>query len=297
MSEAMPDLISDEVADLVARADWITVFSGAGISAESGIATFRDAQTGLWENFDPSQLATPAAFESDPALVWGWYQWRAHLVRQAEPNAGHHALAELAAVPVAQRGDATSSLDVDVPRDSTRGGADRAVMIVTQNVDDLHERAGTPVLAHLHGSLFEPRCSRCAQPYHAADDGTLADLADLATAPDLAAANDLLRIPPPACAACSAPVRPGIVWFGEPLPPRAWLRAESALRAAEVVIVVGTSGMVYPAAELPERAVAAGIPVIEVNPEPSLLTPLVDHHLAARAATALPALVAAIRGR
>ena len=134
--------IPQAAIDTLAGAEWITVFTGAGMSADSGVPTFRDAQTGLWENFDAEQLATPQAFNADPALVWGWYQWRAHLVRQAAPNAGHLALSTLAE-PTDEADDAPS------------------VMVVTQNVDDLHERAGNTVVSHLHGSLFAPRCSRC----------------------------------------------------------------------------------------------------------------------------------------
>lgn len=256
-------------ADLVATAGWVTVFSGAGMSAESGIPTFRDAVAGLWENFDPTTLATPEAWENDPELVWGWYQWRARQVRARQPHPGHLALARLRDAGVAE-------------------GADpRTVMVVTQNVDDLHERAGTPVLSHLHGSLFAPRCSLCEAPYAPthADDIALAGIAD----PSLTGA--LPRIAPPSCPVCGGPVRPGVVWFGEPLAAAPWTRAETACSGADVVLVVGTSGIVYPAASLPQRAAAAGIPVIEINPEPSALTPHVRDRIAAGAAVALPLLV------
>ena len=252
--------IPDAVADLVRRAEWITVFSGAGMSAESGIATFRDAQTGLWEKFDPAELATPEAWARDPALVWGWYRWRAREVLAAQPNAGHRALAELA--------------------------TSRTVMIVTQNVDDLHERAGSDVVSHLHGSLFAPRCSVCGTPYDG--PGAFPDFGDTGTAPDDP------RVDPPTCPRCGGMVRPGIVWFGEALPESDWQRADQAFRAAEVVLVVGTSGIVYPAAALPERAVRAGIPVIEFNPSPSALSDIVTHSLRMPAAVGLPALLASL---
>ena len=140
------------IADLARTARRITVLTGAGMSAESGIATFRDAGTGLWARFDPAQLATEDAFRRDPALVFGWYAWRLGRVREASPNAGHAALALWA--------------------------RHRPVSIVTQNVDDLHERAGSDVLAHLHGSLAAFRCLDCGRPYagpipDAADDGRL----------------------------------------------------------------------------------------------------------------------------
>ncbi|NDK89563.1 NAD-dependent deacylase [Gordonia desulfuricans] len=260
--------IPDEVVATVADAGWITVFSGAGMSADSGVPTFRDAQTGLWENFDPATIASPEAWDADPALVWGWYHWRAHLVRDARPNAGHLALAELSSVGA--------------------GDDERALMVVTQNVDDLHERAGTPVLSHLHGSLFAPRCSVCDTPYDGPD-------ADSAVEPEGSKHDP--RLTPPTCAVCGGAVRPGIVWFGEHLPADAWERAENAFRGADVVLVVGTSGIVYPAASLPERAAASGVPVIEINPEPSALTEVATHSIRAGAATALPALVDAIRRR
>lgn len=252
-------LLSDipaEVIDTIRRAEVVTVFSGAGMSAESGIPTFRDTETGLWERYDPSALATPDAWGQDPALVWAWYQWRARMVHDTQPNAGHLALAEL--------------------------GADRTVGVVTQNVDDLHERAGSDVVAHLHGSLFEPRCSHCGAPYRGVDA-------------DPAHAVHEERVEPPSCPVCLSPVRPGVVWFGEGLPAEQWRRAEGAFAVADAILVVGTSGVVYPAAELPERAVVQGIPVIEVNPQPSALSSAVSHRISAPATTGLRALVDAVR--
>ncbi|WP_439032558.1 SIR2 family NAD-dependent protein deacylase [Gordonia terrae] len=262
-------VIPPDVAELIRGADWITVFSGAGMSAESGIATFRDTQTNrrsqaaLWDRFDPAELATPEAWERDPALVWGWYRWRAGQVRTARPNAGHRALADL--------------------------GTTRTVMVVTQNVDDLHERAGSDVISHLHGSLFTPRCSVCGTPYEGADalpdSGPGDDPGDITFDP---------RVPPPTCPRCGGAVRPGVVWFGEALPESDWQRADQAFRASEAIIVVGTSGIVYPAASLPERAVRAGIPVIEFNPAPSALSEVATHSLRMSAAQGLPALVHAL---
>ncbi|MBD0864041.1 NAD-dependent deacylase [Gordonia sp. zg691] len=262
--EPTPPEIPAAVVELIRDAEWITVFSGAGMSAESGIATFRDAQTGLWEKFDPSELATPEAWDRDPSLVWGWYRWRAREVLGARPNAGHRALADL--------------------------GASRTVMVVTQNVDDLHERAGSDVVSHLHGSLFAPRCSVCGTPY---DGPGATPLPDEATT-DEPGENAEPRIAPPACPRCGGAVRPGIVWFGEALPEDEWRRADEAFRACEVVIVVGTSGIVYPAASLPERAVRAGIPVIEFNPAPSALSDIATHSLRMSAAVGLAALVDAL---
>ncbi|WP_082789333.1 SIR2 family NAD-dependent protein deacylase [Tsukamurella pseudospumae] len=246
------------VAELVRSAETVAVLTGAGMSRESGISTFREAQTGLWERYDPEEIASVDGWSRDSALVWGWYQWRAHVARRADPNDGHIALAELA--------------------------ASRAVSIATQNVDDLHERAGSRTVSHLHGSLFAPRCEHCGTPYLGAD-AFLPDGADVA--PEL-------RTTPPTCMHCLSPVRPGIVWFGESLPMDAWARAEASVLTADVVLVVGTSGLVHPAARLPELALETGIPVIEINPAATPLSDRATHAWRGSAATTLPALVAAV---
>ncbi|MBJ8348094.1 NAD-dependent deacylase [Antrihabitans sp. YC2-6] len=239
-----------EVADLARHARNVVVLTGAGMSAESGVPTFRDAQTGLWEQYDATALATPRAWNADPDLVWAWYQWRSALVRRAAPNAGHRALADWSR------------------------GAD--VRIVTQNVDDLHERAGSNVVAHLHGSLFAPRCDRCGQPFDQIDP------------PDEPAE----RTPPPRCDSCGGAARPGVVWFGEALPEEPWERALAAIANADLVVVVGTSGVVYPAAGLPSLAREAGVPTIEINPDVTDLTEQVDHIWRTTAARGLPILAA-----
>lgn len=248
--------LPDEVATAVRRARRILVLTGAGMSAESGIATFRDAQTGLWETFDPSQLATPEAWADDAPFVWAWYAWRIRRLRDVEPNAGHRALADLA--------------------------AHREVSIVTQNIDDLHERAGSGVAAHLHGSLLELRCADCHEPY--ADPPALPD------AP-------VERLSPESCPVCGGDVRPGVVWFGEMLPQGALQATEEAIEALEpgdVCLVVGTSGLVYPAAGYPGMALAQGATVIEVNPDESGVSDMCHHVLRGTAAQTLPALVAAV---
>ncbi|WP_420880529.1 NAD-dependent deacylase [Rhodococcus sp. (in: high G+C Gram-positive bacteria)] len=231
----------------------VVVFSGAGMSAESGIPTFRDARTGLWERFAPEQLASPEGWARDSGLVWAWYQWRTGLVRRVQPNAGHRAVAEWA--------------------------RHAHVQIVTQNVDDLHERAGSEVAAHLHGSLFSPRCSACGTA-HPSDGGLDVE----PTGP----------ITPPRCTHCGGSVRPGAVWFGESLPTDAWERAENAVDACDLMVVVGTSGVVYPAAGLPLRAAESGTTVVEINPQPTDLTPYLQHSWRTTAAEGLPALVTAV---
>lgn len=227
----------------------LVVLTGAGMSAESGVPTFRDAQTGLWEKYDPTALATPEAWAHDKEMVWAWYRWREHLVSGSRPNAGHLAVA--------------------------RATADRDVVVVTQNVDDLHERAGSQPVHHLHGSLFAHRCDTCGTP--------------IEVGPPPAESVD--RLPPPDCERCGGQARPGVVWFGEHLPSQPWEAAVSAVTSAEAILVVGTSGLVRPAASLPSLAAAEGIPVVEVNPGPSGLGTEVSVHLRATAGDALPALL------
>lgn len=244
-----------EARALLERARRVVVFTGAGVSAESGIPTFRDALTGLWRRFDARSLATPQAFDADPALVWGWYEWRRTVVSRARPNEAHRAVAALAA---------------RVP----------ATVVVTQNVDDLHERAGSEDVVHLHGSLFEPRCADCGEPWSLP--------AEPAAEPD-----EGRRLPPPRCERCSGPVRPGVVWFGEALPQAALERAVEVAASCDVLLTIGTSGLVYPAAELPHVASRSGAPVIQINPQATALDEVADVNLHGPAARLVPAVLAA----
>lgn len=237
----------------------LVILSGAGMSAESGVPTFRDAQTGLWERYEPTALATPEAWARDRETVWAWYRWREHLVGTARPNAGHRAIA--------------------------RAEAGREVVVVTQNVDDLHERAGSTEVHHVHGSLFDHRCDTCGVPIAVEPPG----IEHPGVGP--AAVEPVERLAPPGCPRCDGVARPGVVWFGEALPSAPWDSAVSAISAASAVLVVGTSGLVHPAASLPGLAADHGIPVVEVNPGPSGLGPEVTVHVRATAAVALPALL------
>jgi len=242
------------MSDVLARARHVVVFTGAGVSAESGIPTFRDALAGLWERFDAEQLATPEAFRRDPDLVWGWYEWRRMLVMRAQPNAAHRAIAEL------------------------EGRVDRFTL-VTQNVDDLHDRAGSRAPLRLHGSLFAPRCFECDEPAPLAPG--------IPQEPESGR-----RLAPPSCGRCGAKVRPGVVWFGEALPEAAIARAFEAAESCDVLLSVGTSSLVHPAAQVPWIAKRAGARVIQVNPNPTALDEIADLNLRTPAATALPTLVA-----
>jgi NAD-dependent deacetylase len=247
-----------DAADVLGRAERIAVFTGAGLSAESGVPTFRDALTGLWERFDAHSLATPEAFHADPALVWGWYEWRRRLVERASPNPGHLAVAAIQAW---------------LPGST----------VITQNVDDLHERAGSPTPIHLHGSLFAARCADCGR-------------AAPAPAGPSEEPADGRRVPPPHCVRCKGLIRPGVVWFGEPLPTAALADAAEAAFSCDVLLSVGTSGLVYPAAEIPQVAARAGATVIQVNPQPTPLDEIAAINLRGPAAVILPELIAAAWG-
>ncbi|MGD7704793.1 SIR2 family NAD-dependent protein deacylase [Microlunatus sp. Y2014] len=244
-----------EIADLARSARRVVVLTGAGMSAESGLPTFREAQQGLWAKYDPMTLASPDAFRAEPDVVWAWYAWRREMIQQARPNAGHLALARWAELA--------------------------EVEIVTQNVDDLHERAGSEVLAQLHGSIRALRCFDCARPY--------TDPIDWPT-------GQVERLPPPRCPACDGAIRPGIVWFDEPLPTHDLARAEAASLAADLMLVVGTSGLVYPAAGLPVTARYSGVPVVEINPVETSLSEHLTHRWRVTAAQGLPALVDVVAG-
>ncbi len=223
------DSALSSAAAMLRHSEVVTVLTGAGVSAESGIPTFRDALTGWWANYQPEELATPEAFAADPARVWGWYALRRALVRQARPNPAHEALAYLAR---------------RLPR----------CTLLTQNVDGLHEAAGHEDVVSLHGSLMRVRCSAsCSPPFEAPSEMDATSLEDGA-------------IEPPACIACGAPLRPDVIWFGEQLPEDGLSRARAATFACDVFLSVGTSNMVEPAASLPWLAAAHGATVLVVNP-------------------------------
>jgi NAD-dependent deacetylase len=235
----------------VQEANRIVVLTGAGISAESGVPTFRGSG-GLWRNYSPEKLATPEAFAQDPRLVWEWYNWRRSLICQAEPNAGHLALAEL------ER------------RKASGPGGPSGFTLVTQNVDGLHDRAGSRNVVKLHGDIWQVRCTGCG----AEQRNEQVPLANL----------------PPRCA-CGAWLRPGVVWFGEPLPEAEWDRAVEASSKAQVFLAVGTSAVVYPAAGLAELAQAAGARLAIVNAEPTPLDALADWVLHGKSGELLPRLL------
>lgn len=241
-----------QAANLVASASRIVVFTGAGVSAESGIATFRDALTGLWERYDPEQLATEAGFAADPALVWNWYASRRARIGAVEPNPAHYAIARLA----------------------TERGASVRASVITQNVDGLHARAGASDVIELHGNIARVKCFEAC--------GWTGD------ADALEASDDRV---PPRCPACGVHARPDVVWFGEELPRSQWTRAEDACARCDLCLVVGTSGLVYPAAGLPSIAKRAGAVLIVVGPEEGPIDAIADLSLRGKAGVLVPKLL------
>ena len=248
--------MSDDLAlarECLSDAERVVVFTGAGVSAESGVPTFR-GPGGLWKTFRPEQLATPEAFARDPRLVWEWYGWRRALVAACRPNLAHVALAGWTLL---------------------RTG----VTVVTQNVDDLHERAGSIGALHLHGSLHSARCSACGATHLFAPG-----------IPDEPEGGRRLR--PPLCARCGGLIRPGVVWFGESLPEDVLAGAFAAARACDLLLAIGTSGLVQPAARIPALARQSGARVVQVNPTATALDDDCTWSLRGAAGLVLPRLLA-----
>lgn len=221
-----------------------TALTGAGVSAESGIPTFR-GEDGLWRTYRAENLATPDAFASHPEIVWEWYRWRRSIISKAEPNAAHHAL-------------------VDLERLSPE------FLLITQNVDNLHRRAGSTKIVELHGNIFRDRC---------AEEGIVSPAAETG--------DDTV----PLCR-CGGLLRPDVVWFGEVLPREALEEAFDAARRCDLMLVVGTSAFVQPAASLPIVAKQSGAYVVEINKDPTPLTGIVDDSILGSAGEVLPHLVA-----
>ncbi len=223
----------EKVVEAILNADYVTALTGAGISAESGIPTFR-GKDGLWNRYRPEELANPEAFARDPQKVWAWYAWRMEKVFSAKPNRAHIALAELERLGILKT-------------------------LITQNVDDLHERAGSKNVLHLHGSLRVVRCTGCGKEYEV-------------TSPP--------KIPPlPSCPEYSSLLRPGVVWFGEMLPPEVLQKAFEEVEKSDLILVIGTSAVVQPAASLPVIVKRRGGVVVEINPDETPLSSIADFSL------------------
>ena len=228
----------------LARAKSVTILTGAGISADSGVPTFRGAD-GLWRNFRAEDLATPEAFAKDPRLVWEWYNWRRELIATKQPNPAHHAVAELE-------------------------GRIGHFWLITQNVDGLHRDAGSQKLSEIHGNIWTVRCTTC---------GRISE-------------NRQVPIPMlPTCSPCGGLLRPHIVWFGESLARDDVARSYAALESCEIMLIIGTSGVVYPAASFAPVAKSAGAFVVEVNLDPTPNSDVVDLAIHGRASDILPQLL------
>jgi len=236
----------EKAAELLNKARAVVAVTGAGVSAESGIPTFR-GEDGLWNTYRAEDLATPEAFAKNPALVWQWYNWRRGLFRKSSPNPAHVALAKM------ENG----------PFDFT---------LVTQNIDGLHSLAGSKNVLEVHGSIWRIRCDTCGYVEH----------------------NETVPLPEPPFCTCGAPLRPDVVWFGEALEAGIIGKVMEALMRAEVVIVAGTSSVVYPAASFAVTAMQAGAACIEVNLHNTPLTPMADVAICGKAGDIMPQIVKAI---
>ncbi|NNF16544.1 MAG: NAD-dependent deacylase [Gammaproteobacteria bacterium] len=237
------------IAEQLKQARHCVVLTGAGVSAESGIPTFRDALSGLWEKFRPEDLATAEAYRKNPEMVYAWYQWRRQLISDTEPNAGHYALAELAK---------------RVER----------LTLITQNVDGLHQRAGSADVIEFHGNIFRNRCFA----------------ENTALAPDTTRSEK-----PPLCPVCGAMARPDVVWFGEALEPQVLQASAEAIDDCDVFLSIGTSSLVYPASELGLAARSNGAVLIEINPQQTPLTAVCQFSVTANSAGVLPHMVRALK--
>ncbi len=222
----------------------MTVLTGAGISADSGVPTFRGPD-GLWKNFRPEELASPEAFERNPQLVWEWYNWRRELLSTKQPNPAHDALVQL---------------EQQIPN----------FWVITQNVDGLHAAAGTQRLTEIHGNIWKVRCTACQNIM----------------------SNHEVPLPfPPTCSVCSGLLRPHIVWFGESLAPKDLEQSYAALEGCDVLLIIGTSGVVYPAASFAPVAKDHGAFVVELNLETTSNSSVVDVSFQGRAKELVPLLL------
>lgn len=224
----------------------IAVLTGAGISAESGVATFRDKQTGLWSKFNPQVLANFETFLQEPKLVWDWYDFRKKAIHEISPNEGHFALVEF------------EKLFLDFS-------------LITQNIDNLHQKAGSKQVVELHGNIERNYCISCKKFKE-----TIVEL-------------------PPKCEFCGGLVRPDVVWFGEMLPEDALRFAFQKSKESDIFLCIGTSAVVYPAAQLPIDAARNGAKLIIINPEDTEISPFAAFHIFEKSGVFLPKLIKALK--
>lgn len=239
-------------AQIISMARRLVVLTGAGVSKESGIPTFREAQEGLWAQYDAMEMASEEGFRRNPKLVWEWYEYRFGMVKSAQPNAGHRAIAQLESLI-------------------------HQVTVVTQNIDGLHKLAGSTSVLELHGSIQRYKCLSGRHTGFSLDDIT----------------QQTER--PPRCPKCGDLMRPDVVWFGEYLPEDVMRKAYDASIRCDAMLVVGTSGVVQPAASLPYVAARHGAPVVDVNPERDEISEMADIFLQGKGGTVLPELLLAMQ--
>lgn len=247
--------IPKSLIECLHSAQHVIVFTGAGVSAESGIPTFRDDKTGLWKRYVAQNMATADGFLRDPELSWGWHEWLRAEVMKAQPNPAHIAIAKMAK---------------RVPQ----------LTVITQNIDDLHERAGNHAPIHLHGSMFKFRCIDCHLPF--------------TMPPGIPeGVGEGVRLTPPRCPSCCGLIRPGVVWFGDFIPGESWEAAMSATEreACDVFFSIGTSLTIYPVAELPFEAARQGATVIQINPASTKLDKFATYNLQGAVGEILPILI------
>ncbi|MBA7526829.1 NAD-dependent protein deacylase [subsurface metagenome] len=239
-------LMIEKAIEILNSSRSLFILTGAGISAESGIPTFRGAD-GLWKNYSATDLATPEAFEKNPELVWEWYHWRQGIILKAEPNPAHFAVAELEK-------------------------KFNNFLLLTQNVDNLHRRAGSKKVLELHGNIFRARCLSCGRiVHHQIEPG-----------------KEIINLPK---CDCEGLLRPDIVWFGEQIPQDIWQASLEFLSAADTSIICGTSGIVWPAAAIPEMAKKNRAKIIEINLEPTPISSIVDVSILGKAGEILPLII------
>ncbi|WP_456326818.1 NAD-dependent protein deacetylase [Palaeococcus sp. (in: euryarchaeotes)] len=245
----------EEAAKLIAHSRFLIAFTGAGISAESGIPTFR-GHGGLWENYRVEEVATPEAFRRNPSLVWDFYKMRIRKMKDAKPNKAHLALAELEKMGILKA-------------------------VITQNIDDLHRRAGSENVIELHGNIYRVKCTSCDYRENLKESGRLDEFLD---------EGEL-----PGCPKCGSLLRPDVVWFGEPLPEQALDEAFNLARRADLCLVIGTSAQVFPAAYIPMLVKDEGGRIIEINPDNTGITHLADIILRGKAGEIMDGLLEKIR--
>ncbi|GAI00629.1 unnamed protein product [marine sediment metagenome] len=246
MTYKKTSLMIEKVIEILNSSKSLFILTGAGISAESGIPTFRGTD-GLWKNYSATDLATPEAFEKNPELVWEWYHWRQGIILKAEPNPAHFAVAELEK-------------------------KFNNFLLLTQNVDNLHRRAGSKKVLELHGNIFRARCLSCGRiVHHQIEPG-----------------KEIINLPK---CDCEGLLRPDIVWFGEQIPQDIWQASLEFLSAADTSIICGTSGIVWPAAAIPEMAKKNRAKIIEINLEPTPISSIVDVSILGKAGKILPLII------